>query len=444
MDSIWSESCTLTERDSLNSDCVVDAVVIGAGMAGLLTAFLLQQQGMQVVVLEGKKTASGVTRNTTAKITSQHDLTYDKLIREFGLEKAEQYAWANQNAIQMYRDIIQNRQIECDLEVLPAFVYTMRDQKKIEDEVIAARKLGIKAEYTQKTDLPFQVKAAVRFEEQAQFHPLKFLKNISSDLTIYENTMVHEIRDDLVITNRGRVTAEHIVVATHFPIINIPGWYFARMHQERSYVLALENAGQVHGMYIDEDSAGYSFRNWGEYLLLGGAGHRTGKNPDGKRYDQLRQVAQQMYPQSREAGRWSAQDCVTWDNVPYIGRYSSSIPNLYVATGFRKWGMTTSMVSAQIITDMIFGKKNKCADVFSPQRFNAQASMKNLITDGAHSVAGLTAGAFASPEHRCTHLGCKLQWNPDEGTWDCPCHGSRFSPDGKMLDNPALKGKKDG
>ncbi len=440
MNSIWSESCGLPARESLKDDIVVEAVVIGSGMAGLLTAYLLKEQGLNVVVLEGSTTASGVTKNTTAKITSQHDLVYDRLIQQFGAELAAQYAWANQRAIKKFRDIITENQIDCDFETKPAFVYSLRNAEAIEAETIAACKLGIEAEYVTSTDLPFEVKAAVKFANQAQFNPLKFLKSISADLNIYEHTMAREIRDDVVITDHGRVTADHIVVATHYPFINIPGWYFARMHQERSYVIALKNAAQVNGMYIDEASDGYSFRNYGEYMLFGGAGHRTGKHPQKSSYETLRKAAKKIFPQSEECYHWSAQDCVTWDDVPYIGRYSASISNVYVATGFKKWGMSTSMASAMILTDAISGKQNDCAEVFTPQRFNASASVKNLITDVGHSVAGLSTGLFSAPSRRCAHLGCRLQWNPDEESWDCPCHGSRYTSDGKLIDNPAMKG----
>ncbi len=444
MNSIWSESCSFPERETLKDDIVVEAVVIGSGMAGLLTAYLLKKQGIQVVVLEGSVTAGGVTKNTTAKITSQHDLIYDKLIQDFGVELAGQYAWANQRAIKTFREIVKENQIDCDFEIRPAYVYSLRDTAPIRAEAIAAGKLGIEAEYTTKTELPFEVKAAVRFENQAQFNPLKFLKAISADLTIYEHTMVREIRDDVVITDHGRVTADHIVVATHFPIVNVPGWYFARMHQERSYVIALKNAAQMNGMYIDESPDGYSFRNYGDYLLFGGAGHRTGRHPHKSSYETLRQAAKRIFPQSEEAYHWSAQDCMTWDRVPYIGRYSASGRDVYVATGFQKWGMTSSMAAAQILTDTICGRKNDCAEIFSPQRFNASASIQNLLTDAGHSVVGLAAGAVSGPKRKCTHLGCRLQWNPDEETWDCPCHGSRFTKDGKLIDNPALRGLSNG
>ena len=421
---------------------VVQVVVIGAGMTGLLTAYMLKKMGLRVIVLEGATTAGGITKNTTAKITSQHDLIYNKLIQSFGVERAAQYALANQRAIQQYRDIIWENKIDCDLEIKNAYLYTLNDGKSLEEEMTAALTLNIKAELTTETGLPFPVQGALKFADQAQFHPLKFLKAISADLEIYEHTMVTEVQGDVVITNHGRVTADQIVIATHFPFINVPGWYFARMHQERSYVLALKNAAQVEGMYLGIDADGYSFRNYKELLLFGGEGHRTGKHPESSCYENLRETAKQLYPESIETAAWSAQDCTTWDGVPYIGKFSSAASNMFVATGFQKWGMTSSMAAAMILSDMICGKENDCADVFSPQRFKMGASIQNIMKDGAQSVAGLTSGAFSKASRRCAHLGCRLEWNPDEQTWDCPCHGSRYTQDGKLIGNPAIHGLK--
>lgn len=442
MKSIWNESCSLPNRDSLKGDLVVDTIVIGAGMAGVLTAYLLQKEGKKVAVLEAAETASGVTGNTTAKITSQHNLFYNTLIQKVGQEQAKQYADANQKAIEMYRSIISENDIDCNLETKSAFVYSLDQMQDIEAETNAALSLGIPAEFTTSTGLPFEVKAAVKFPNQAQFHPLKFIQSISKDLDIYENTKALFVSGDSVVTNRGRVTADHIVIATHFPFLNVPGWYFARMHQDRSYVIALENAKDPDGMYIDADPNGYSFRSYDGHLLLGGGGHRSGKHPDTSSYEKLRTFAKKYYPDSREVCHWSAQDCVSWDSIPYIGRYSASTPHLFVVTGFKKWGMTSSMVAAMILSDEICGRTNENAEVFSPRRFNASASAKNLFTDVGQSVAGLTAGLFSPPKRRCAHLGCRVHWNPDEETWDCPCHGSRYTKDGELISNPAQKGLK--
>ncbi|WP_312643464.1 FAD-dependent oxidoreductase [Hydrogenoanaerobacterium sp.] len=474
MKSVWSESCSLPKREPLAGDLRADAVVIGAGMAGILTAFFLQQQGITTIVLEANEIASGVTKNTTAKITAQHNLIYDTLITDFGEEQAQQYAQANLLAVQQYQKLVEIRGISCHFEQRPAYVYSLDNAERIQKEVDAANRLGIKAGFTTHTALPFGVQGAVKFPDQAQFNPLEFINDIARDLTIYEHTMVREVKDNVVITDHGKVTAKNIAVATHYPFINAPGYYFMRMHQQRSYVVALENAPQLDGMYIDADEQGYSFRNYGDLLLLGGAGHRTGKNQTGGSYKQLQAAAKDFYPQSQVRYQWSAQDCMTLDGVPYIGNYSASTPNLYVATGFNKWGMTSSMVAAMLLSDQIAGKENPNAEVFSPQRFKVNASVGNLMKDGAQSVAGLTAQLLHVPateleqlenghggvvdydgekvgvyknesgetflvSTRCPHLGCQLEWNPDELTWDCPCHGSRFDYKGKLIGNPALR-----
>lgn len=474
MSSIWSLDTKFPQKEMLREDKRVEVVVIGAGMAGLLTAYLLKQENVDTIVLEANRIGGGQTMNTTAKITSQHNLIYDNLINKFGIEIARGYALANEEALQNYIDIIESQSIDCHLQREPAYVYTLSDESKIEKEVKAANKLGIMAEYTTKTSLPFDVMASIRFPNQASFNPLDFIKAISKDLTIYENTMVRKVEDDKVITDRAKVTAKHIVVATHYPFINFPGYYFLRMHQERAYVLALENAVKLDGMYRDESDSGFSFRNYKDKLILGGPGHRTGKNKYGGYYDKLKSAAADFFPNSREVCRWSAQDCVTVDNIPYIGRYSSSTPNMYVATGFKKWGMTSSMVSAKFIRDLILERKNPYEEVFTPQRFKVSASMKTLNEEVKEATKGLIVEKLKIPKKtlegikegcgeiieldgrkygvykdkegkvfsiipKCIHLGCELTWNQDELSWDCPCHGSRFDYEGRLISNPAIE-----
>lgn len=378
MKSVWSESCKFRKREALNKDIKTDVLVIGAGIAGILTAYMLKQKGRDVVLIDAAEIASGNTKNTTAKITSQHDLIYSKLITEFGEEKARQYAKANELAIKKYKEIIEDKRIECDFEEKPAYVYSLNEVDVLKEEAKAAKKLGIYAEFVQKANLPFKINGALKFNNQAQFNPLKFLKDILNELVIYENTRALEIKENLVVTSGGNITAKNIVVATHYPIMNAPGYYFMKMHQERSYVLALENKSEVDGMYIDLNKEGYSFRTYNNLLLLGGISHRTGENEEGGSYDELRKVAKRLYPKAKEKYHWSAQDCMTIDGIPYIGRYSSETPNIYVATGFNKWGMTSSMVSAMIISDMILEKENDFSEIFSPKRFDLSLSMAML------------------------------------------------------------------
>ena len=474
MKSVWSESCKFRKREALNKDIKTNVLVIGAGIAGILTAYMLKQKGRDVVLIDAAEIASCNTKNTTAKITSQHDLIYSKLISEFGEEKARQYAKANELAIKKYKEIIEDKRIECDFEEKPAYVYSLNEVDVLKEEVEAAKNLGIDAEFVQEANLPFKINGAVKFNNQAQFNPLKFLKGISNELVIYENTRALEIKENLVVTSRGNITANNIVVATHYPIMNAPGYYFMKMHQERSYVLALENTSEIDGMYIDLNKEGYSFRTYNNLLLLGGISHRTGENEEGGSYDELRKVAKRLYPKAKEKYYWSAQDCMTIDGIPYIGRYSSETPNIYVATGFNKWGMTSSMVSAMIISDMILEKENDFSEIFSPRRFDLSLSINNIANDlietaknfiaqkvyipsseiehiknghgGIIEYNGEKVGVYKNKEGKeffvstkCTHLGCQLSWNSDELTWDCPCHGSRFDYKGRLIGSPATK-----
>ncbi|TBX13175.1 FAD-dependent oxidoreductase [Clostridium perfringens] len=474
MKSVWSESCKFRKREALNKDIKTDVLVIGAGIAGILTAYMLKQKGRDVVLIDAAEIASGNTKNTTAKITSQHDLIYSKLITEFGEEKARQYAKANELAIKKYKEIIEDKRIECDFEEKPAYVYSLNEVDVLKEEAKVAKNLGIDAEFVHEVNLPFKIKGAVKFNNQAQFNPLKFLKGISNELVIYENTRALEIKENLVVTSGGNITANNIVVATHYPIMNAPGYYFMKMHQERSYVLALENTSEIDGMYIDLNKEGYSFRTYNNLLLLGGISHRTGENEEGGSYDELRKVAKRLYPKAKEKYYWSAQDCMTIDGIPYIGRYSSETPNIYVATGFNKWGMTSSMVSAMIISDMILEKENDFSEIFSPRRFDLSLSINNIANDlietaknfiaqkvyipsseiehiknghgGIIEYNGEKVGVYKDKEGKeffvstkCTHLGCQLSWNADELTWDCPCHGSRFDYKGRLIGSPATK-----
>ena len=436
MDSIWTMTASIPERETLKENISIDTVVIGGGIAGVLTAYFLQQKGIDVIVLEAARLFSGQTKNTTAKITLQHGLIYHKLIETVGKEQAQLYAGANRSAIAEYRKIIEEKNIKCDFRNCSSYLYSLEDEDKLRQEEEAAKSLGICAEFMEKTELPFEVKGALCFYDQAVFHPLLFLKEIAEDLTIYENTRVLTVKDNEVMTQDYKVTAKNIVFATHYPFINVPGYYFMRMHQERSYVLALQNTKQMDNIYYGIDKDGLSFRKSGDLLLLGGSGHRTGENQEGGKYKNLRRQAEKLFPESREVTRWSAQDCMPADNIPYIGKYSSDYPNWYVATGFRKWGMTSAMAAGQIISDLIVVGKNPYEEVFTPQRLHLQASAVNLMEDGIQSVKGLSKGVFSATP-RCPHMGCALEWNPDELSWDCPCHGSRFDSDGRLIDNPA-------
>ena len=431
--SIWQRAA-LPEFPPLSGDEKVHTAIIGGGLTGLLTARLLREKGIRPLVLEAGRIAAGQTGRTTAKITSQHDLIYASLAAHSGEDAAAQYARANEQAIAEYRRIIEEGSIRCGFTPCDAYLYSTAESAPLEEEALAAKNAGIAASFTRESELPFPIAGAVRFTGQARFHPLQFLQGIVDGLDIRENTRVLAVEDERIHTDRGIVTAEHIVFACHYPFVNVPGWYFARMHQERSYVLALENAWLPEHVHLGVDGDGLSFRKAEGLLLLGGDGHRTGE-AEGGHYALLRDRAKTLFPQCREVAHWSAQDCVTVDRIPCIGQYARSRPRWYVATGFAKWGMTTAMAAAQIISGMIAGDPPEWAEVFSPQRplLNGE-NLPPLANEMGHALRGLT---HVTPAPRCSHLGCTLTWNPDEQSWDCPCHGSRFTADGTLLDGPA-------
>jgi len=425
--SIWEND--FEKRESLSGNKKTDTVIIGGGIAGILTAYRLKKEGIGAIILEKNRIFSGVTKNTTAKITSQHNLIYDKLIRNSGKEKALMYLKANQRAVDEYYELCKN--IDCDFERKNSFVYTLNDNTPLENEIKALEALDFKAKFTKETNLPFKIKGAIEFENQAQFNPFKFLKEISKDLEIYENTQGYYEDKNTVRTENGKIRCNNIVIATHFPFIDRYGMYYMKMYQQRSYVLALQNAGDVDGMYINEN--GLSFRNYKDCLLLGGGGHRTGKQGGG--YKELFGIKEKLYPKSDIYEKWATQDCMTLDNIPYIGKYCTLTPNMYVITGFNKWGMTNSLAGSKVICDLIMGTKNEFEELYSPKRLTFN---KQLFINLGETVKGLSGFS----DKRCTHLGCKLQYNKQEKSWDCPCHGSRFDEKGNVINNPADKNLK--
>lgn len=433
MQSLWRNTVTLPTYPPLDQNTTADTLVIGGGLAGLLCAWSLHRAGADVLLLEADRLCGGTTGNTTAKITAQHGLLYDRLLRTCGPETACRYLQANQHALERYRTLC--RDLDCDFETADSFVYTLEDRDALEREAEALQKLGAPAELVSNLPLPVSAAGAVRLPDQAQVHPLKLACALLEGLRIHEMTQVLKIRPGEAQTSGGTVRAEQIVVATHFPMMNAHGAYFLKLYQARSYVLALRGVPaleRMRGMYVDGKAGGLSFRRWGDLLLLGGGGHRTGKQGGG--WSGLERFALEHWPQAGTAGRWAAQDCMTLDGIPYIGRYSGSTPGLFVATGFNKWGMTSSMAAAELLTDLVLGRENPYESLFSPSRGMLRPQ---LAVNGWEAVTNLVTPTVP----RCPHMGCALKYNRREGTWDCPCHGSRFEADGgELLEGPAQKG----
>ena len=426
MKSIWTDTAKKPEFESLNGDLKTDILIIGGGLTGILCAYMLEKSGIDYTLIEANEICSGITKNTTAKITAQHGLIYNKIISKYSLDTAKEYYNFNSRAVEIYREMC--KEIECKFEEKSAFVYSLKSPYEISDEINAYLKMGVKAEFVKNSPLPFKTQGAVKLENQGQINPLEFLYKISQNLNIKEHTKLINFAPDIATTDKGKIRFKTAIFATHFPYLNKHGFYFLKLYQHRSYVIALENAQELDGMYVDADLKGFSFRNYKNLLLLGGGSHRTGKK--GGSYPELYDFAKKYYPKSTVKANFATQDCMSLDSMPYIGRYSEKTPNLLVATGYNKWGFTTAMVAAEILCGIIKGDFDEKRNIFSPSR---SILTPQLAINSFEAVTNLLT--FTKP--RCPHLGCALKYNRQEHSWDCSCHGSRFTKDGKLIDNPA-------
>lgn len=426
MDSIWTTTTFSPDFPVLEGDKKTDILIIGGGITGILCAWFLQKQNVPYILVEANKLCSQTTAYTTAKLTVQHGLIYHKLAKSIGLHKAGLYLKAQTESLHLFEALCQS--IDCDYERKDNYIYSS-SYSDLEQEMRTLELLHFPASFCSHIDPPVSCEGAVMFPDQAQFHPLKFLFYLCKGLHIYEHTKVLSLQGKTAVTNRGKIRAKQIITATHFPFWNKHGLYFMKLYQHRSYVLGISNAPSYPGMYMSDEKNGFSFRNAGDILLLGGGAHRTGKTGGGP--DVLRHFSREHFPCAKPVYTWATQDCMPLDNRPYIGPYSYFSQGLFCASGFGKWGMTNAMTAARILTDQVLGKSNPYQDLFSPSRHmfhlqlfqNLMESSRNLLT-------------FRTP--RCPHLGCGLKWNKEEHSYDCPCHGSRFSEDGILLHNPAL------
>lgn len=491
MKSLWIE----TTKDEiilnpLEGDKEAEVCVIGGGLFGLTTAYYLTQQGKKVIVLEKGNIGEKVSGNTTGKITSQHGLFYEHLISDYGKEYAKKYLEANEEAIENIKEIVKKEQIECELNMQNAYVYTTQEDEVIEiqKEVDAVQSLGKEAEFVTEIELPFKIKGAIKFENQAQFHARKYMiglcKSILKQNQIYAYTTVTDVvkegEEYNIYTDRGNVKAKYVVIATHYPIVNMPGFYFTKMYQSTSYLIAVEtNQKLPQGMYISAKEPVYSFRtatyNGKQILLIGGSEHKTGKAiEDNTNYEELEKKAKELYPDCKVLFRWNTRDCISLDKIPYIGEYSNIMKNMYVGTGFKKWGMTLSNIAAKIVSDKIIGKENEYEAIFDSTRIKPiknRWEVKNMVEETVKSIVlnkfkiepedlkqikndngaiieinGENVGIYKDAQGKiyavkpnCTHLGCLLTWNNLDKTWDCPCHGSRFDYMGRNIYEPAIK-----
>lgn len=492
-ESYWMATTQESNYPALSGDIRVDVAILGGGIVGITTAFLLKEAGASsVAVIEADRILDGVTGHTTAKVTSQHHLIYDYLLSKFGRRQAKQYAESNQVAIEKIASIVNSRNIACDFVRKPAYVYAGSKEStgKILNEIEAAKSLGLPASYREELPLPFKTYGSIRFDNQAQFHPRKYLCALAREVAgegcqIFEKTRALKIEGNgpiTITTDRGTVLAQKVIQATHFPINDKPGFMFQRLYQSRSYALGVRIRDPFpQGMFISAEEPVRSLRSQptaygGDLILVTGEGHRTGEgNHEIDHYQNLKNWIRSVYSVSSIDYHWSTQDTMPVDNVPYIGPLPSSSENSFVATGFRKWGMTTGTVAAMILTDLIFGKANAWEEIYDPSRFKPVESAKNLISQVAEATKGLVGdrilptrkkesdivpregaiveiagervaayrdhdGVLHTLDPSCRHMGCIVSWNDAEKTWDCPCHGSRYYAEGGVIDSPTVYG----
>jgi len=442
--SLWFEGRDTPTRPPLDRDIAADVVVVGAGIAGLTTALLLEREGMDVVVLEMRHVAAGATGYNTAKLSSLHGLTYTQLERSLGRDSARVYGEANQAGMARVFELADELGIDCDLARKPNYTYSedAAEVDELREEARLAAELGLPASYVDELDLPFGVAGAVRFDDQAEFNPVKYVDGLAAALggPVHEGTRVTGLGSGGVSTAVGHsVRARHVVVATHLSFLD-RGLYFARCHPERSYVVAGHVAGAVPaGMYLSTESPAHSIRAHGDWLLVGGESHKTGQADAGERYDRLAAWARERFGLEPEL-RWATQDHMPVDGVPYVGRHDPLSGDVWVATGFRKWGLAMGTAAGELLAAQIGGREHPWTRLFDPNRLRPRASAPDFVKENANVAYHFAADRVAKRGNpRCTHLGCLLDWNGAEETWDCPCHGSRFSASGEVIEGPAVR-----
>jgi glycine/D-amino acid oxidase-like deaminating enzyme/nitrite reductase/ring-hydroxylating ferredoxin subunit len=470
-ESYWLATTPESNYPALSGDISVDVAIIGGGIVGITSAFILKQAGVSVAVIEADRIVKGVTGYTTAKITSQHNLIYNRLISQLGRGQAKQYAESNQAAIERIEYIVRSWGISCDFAHKPAYVYAGSEDsvQNIRDEVRAARSLGLPAWFEDSLPLPFETYGAIRFNNQAQFHPRKYLCALAREAEgdgchIFEKTRALGIEggEPVVIkTDKGTVRAGDVIQATHFPILDKPGELFKRLSQSMSYVLGIRTEEVFpDGMFINAEEPSRSLRSQpaegGELVLLVGEGHPTGHgNSAHEHYRQLEEWARSIYNVRSIDYHWLTEDVMPEDGVPLIGRLTPDSGHSYLATGFGKWGMTTGTAAAMILTDAILGRDNPWTEVYEPSR-SRQVSESVVVEDlpriepgqgilvekGEDRVAVYrdSQDVLYTLNPACRHMGCPVSWNDADKTWDCHCHGSRYNARGEVILSPAVYG----
>ncbi|REB07115.1 FAD-dependent oxidoreductase [Sporosarcina sp. BI001-red] len=489
--SYWRTNIEFPKFPKLERDIDVDVVIVGAGITGITSAYLLANEGLKVAVIDSDEVLNGTTAHTTAKITAQHDLIYAEFIHSMGRDKAGLYYQANSEALNFIKKTVDEHSIECEFSPQDSYIYATTEKcaKKVEKEAEAYKILGIDGELVDTIPFEIEIQNALVMKNQAQFHPTKYLVHLIELIKekggqIFEQTTAVNIETgdmpSVLTTEDSRITAKHVLICTHFPFYEGTGLYSTRLYASRSYALAVKTKERFPGgIFISADKPTRSLRsvnaNDEELVLIVGEDHKTGQGIETMdHYKALETFGEDVFELEEVRYRWSAQDLVSLDNLPYIGELTAGNPNVLIATGFRKWGMSNGTAAALLFRDMVLGKENPYEELYTPARFNVIPSVKNLVVENANVVGQLIKGKLDRPEktpetlsngegavitldgHRkgafkddegnvhivdttCTHIGCEVSWNNGERSWDCPCHGSRFSYTGEVIEGPAEK-----
>ncbi len=471
----------------LEKDIECDVLIVGGGIAGMTAGYFLSQStdGIgRIVLVDGARIGRGVTGHTTAKITSLHHLIYSDLAEKIDSDTAKIYGQANQEAIELIKKIVEKEKIDCQFERRQMSVYaeSKEDDNLVKKEAEVARKLGLPANYLSKTELPFEVAGAVMFNNQAQFHPYKYILALAQannrKMEIYENSRAVRLREgeavEVEFENGSKISAKVVVVATHYPFYDKKGAYFAKLIPDRDYALAIKPEKKVENMHITASEDSYSIRRYQDLLVVGGVTHRTGTVRDTEEcYGKLEKYMNEKLRVTKVYHRWSTQDNFTADRLPYIGKITENINNIYVATGFNGWGMSNGTMAGKLIADLISRRQNSYEEIFRPWRLNLKVEGGRLLGHNWETAKEFVGGKLGKTmklgeikkgeggvveyggnkvliykdekgklfglKPQCTHMGCTVAWNSAEKSWDCPCHGSRFDYKGRVIHGPAVK-----
>ncbi|MBD2846700.1 FAD-dependent oxidoreductase [Paenibacillus sp. IB182496] len=489
----WTASAPPPEFPQLRQHEDADYAIVGGGIVGLTLACLLAEQGQQVVVLEGNRVLHGTTGHSTAKVTVQHDLIYSELAAHFNIENARLYYETQDAALQFMRRTAAAMPGGCEWSDEDAYLYASSASAttKLMKEFETYQQLGMPGQWLEEVPLPGLAASALKLPGQAQFHPVRYLNGLIARIVQAGGRIYEQTRIDAKLEHRGgrpliralhgpEITARQVIACSQYPFYDGGGFYFARMHPAHSYIMAVQPEQPFPGgMYLSVDEPKRSLRavtiDGQPMVLVAGESHQTGQgDPASVHFANLERFATQTLGVRQIPYRWSAQDWQTLDKLPYIGPLSPGHPDVWVATGLRKWGMTGGTAAALLLRDLLLGVENRYATLVTPARFGIDPDLKALVKENADVAKHLLAGKLTFPDRdpghlrrqegaavvlagkragayrdaggqlhlvdtTCTHMGCECAWNDGARTWDCPCHGSRFDADGQVLSGPAVK-----